>query len=747
MLSDAQIEEIAQAALDALGGNAQSEDDVYPSESIGEGTVMLFDEDSGEQREARIVARMLKGKVWPTQDAMKKYLKEHPDADKSLHKVEETQKTPTKEDDPSPPRAQPEKEPEGVEPKQKKPEEKPTQKPQEKPEQRPAPRKEKQAPQISVGEKLVQQVGEAEAKEWNTHTIHKNQLTFGVTVRFPDGSEKKYGELEPEEKQKVLDAMASGKAAHKGFNDYNKVDSSTYKKNMDNNLARYEDESVQVAKDDSKDEVTKDNISDFSKSLRGNGRNIIKKYSKSMSSISRPMAESYVDTVASSIEEGIKDGSLSGVSQADLDEYVQDDIKRMVHQEIESRGRSLGDHGLRHLVSNTQNSTQMLGELQKSGIKVTGRDKLMAATIMANHDAGYTVGVAATDISKGGAHKAQSETLARDEMDRYSKIFGKDNAEKIAHIIGTHDSTDIDWEADPLASSVRLSDNIALFGRDKVQDLFIRSPKAMNLACRMRLAAEANPKDAKLLDSIKQQLHKVVDSEDFDDSDKESMHRQVSEMNEDKYSTTVDILSRFSGRIKGCKFDASHKVMDVDMAYSPEGQTVDSLFGDAVAGRQFAKFVKDMGGAPVQGKTGKTVFSSKGKEVFQLDIEGFDDEPTNTATTDAMQEFVQKTARTELQDARKRMLPPPDVAERSVDDAFGVLKKSRGKFNDGEWGKIEGLFKEKRGNPDDLNKALAQFPLLESERAYLESRVARIARRISAHLEREAAIARKVTIF
>jgi hypothetical protein len=45
MLSDAQIEEIAQAALDALGGDAQGKDNSPPSES-------------GEQREARIARRI-----------------------------------------------------------------------------------------------------------------------------------------------------------------------------------------------------------------------------------------------------------------------------------------------------------------------------------------------------------------------------------------------------------------------------------------------------------------------------------------------------------------------------------------------------------------------------------------------------------------------------------------------------------------------------------------------------------------
>jgi len=47
------------------------------------------------------IARELVAMEFPTQDAYDKYMKEHPDADKSLHSVKETKKEPAKQEKPA----------------------------------------------------------------------------------------------------------------------------------------------------------------------------------------------------------------------------------------------------------------------------------------------------------------------------------------------------------------------------------------------------------------------------------------------------------------------------------------------------------------------------------------------------------------------------------------------------------------------------------------------------------------------
>ena len=50
--------------------------------------------------ELLVMAKELIGMDFPTQDAMDKYLKDHPDADKSNHRVVKTEKTEPKKDEP-----------------------------------------------------------------------------------------------------------------------------------------------------------------------------------------------------------------------------------------------------------------------------------------------------------------------------------------------------------------------------------------------------------------------------------------------------------------------------------------------------------------------------------------------------------------------------------------------------------------------------------------------------------------------
>jgi len=748
-LSNEQIEEVARKVLHRLKGP-------------DDGTILLLDEKPEETpvREARIAFKMC-ALDFDTRNEYEEYKKTHEiEQGTEIHIKEEEQKSKKPE------------EPSGKQP--SKPGEKPEdKKPGEKPEGG-KPKVEKPYAEVELKDVLEKAVGEHDIADWNTHPLHESQLTRNVSVKFPDGSSKKYKDLTDEEKARVQAAVKNNKVAHKGMNDYTKVDKDTLVKNMANNLGRYEDKGVQESKNESTEPVTKENVEEFTKSVTENAGSVLKKYASAMSKISRPMAERHLKDMTSTIKDGFDDGSLKDVSQADLDEFCRDEMKRMIHQEVETRRRSLGDHGIRHLAGNSKNTMSMLNELKGAGMKITGKDKLMGLSIQANHDMGYTVGEPATTF--GGSHKDNSAELVGQEEERYAKVFGKDSVGKIKEIIRTHDDPEIDWDNEPLKSAVRLSDNISLFNEDKVQDLFIRSPKAMEQACKLRLAAEIEPpkpqqpkeknfklhpeeyskateqykadmeeyqkpetqqkvKGAKSLqEGVKKQLHKIVDEEDFDENDKELMHSQIDEMGEGDFSTTVDILSRYSGRIQGMNFDKDSKVMNVNMKYSPEGQITDSLFGDKVAARQFSKFVEALKGKPIGGKRGQTEFESKGKPVARLNIEDFDKEPEETATTEAMKAFAEKTVRGTLTKVRREILPPPGMVTQDVDKAFKYMQEARDKFTDDEWGTLETVFKTNKDNPKAIAKFLTRMPLLESEEQYLHGKTASIAKRLVASI-------------
>lgn len=595
---------------------------------------------------------------------------------------------------------------------------------------------------IKLQEEIENIVGKGNTSGWNNYGINKSQISYNTVIYFPDGRKEKYKNLNEEEKLRVQEAVRGGKVVHRGMNDYNKVDKETLEKNMFNNLSRYEDSSVELTENKNKSLLTENNVDRFLKELKVNAGNVLKKYYSSMSDVSRPMLEKHIENISSAIKEGITDGSLDNVNEADLDEFCREEIKRMIHQEIETRGRSLGDHGIRHLSSNSDNMFAMLNQID-SGDNITGKDKLMGMSVIVNHDIGYTLGK--PGVSFGGDHRVNSDMIFEQEFDRYEKIFGRDSALKMKIMVRKHDAPELDWANDPLMSSIRLADNISLFGKDKVQDLFIRSEKAMEVICKMRLAVEIEPvkpklpkredfkeleeyKEAvkkynedledynsldiqnkvqyakKLQSETKKELHDIIDKGDFHEYDKELLHRQVDEMSEEGFSTSRDILSRYSGRIEGFTFDRESNVMRVNMGYSPEGLVIDSLFGDNVALKQFDKFVKDMGGKPIEGKVGQTELGVPPTVVLNINNFGNNEE---TAVTKAMKEFINKTPRFSIWRA---------LGMKTLPEAFKELEKGKDKFTASEWKKLESVFKRAK-KISDVSGFLTTLDLLKTEKS------------------------------
>lgn len=574
--------------------------------------------------------------------------------------------------------------------------------------------------QIAVKDLALDRYG-IDAKDFNTHKVYPSQVSGMVQVHFPNGESKRYNQLSIDERSRVDKAMLDGLVASKGLMNYDSVSIGAYNQNQETNLRLFSNPNVKEEVISSKEPATKENIGEFQSQLRDGGRALLKKHSMAMTGLSRPLAEGFVDDISDSIAIGVKDGSLSGISQAKLDGLMRESVKRLVHQEVETRRRSMGDHGIRHVVSNCQNTTKILDELKASGKEITGKQRLMGTIVMVDHDLGYTVGETAVNPAKGGMHKQNSYDLVMSEPDRYNEVFGEEDGEIMREMILTHDAPSLNWDTEPVLAAVRLADNTSLFGNDKVQDLFLRSPRASELACKMYFAASSRSDDRELQERIKDQMRKVVDDE-FEDGERDLMHSQINEMSEGGFSTSKDILSRFSGRLDSFRYNSDTGLMNVNMKYSAEGQMVDKLFGDDVACRQFDKFAKDMGGTAVRGKRGNTVFKNPdGSKAFQLNIDGFDSKPTPHVL--AMREFQKKTARFELQHASSMVASPPSPSDRDISRAKKFLEPSKGKFTDNEWKDLMKAFDSGK-DMDKLFKKLGTWPALESEMSFLLGKTA-----------------------
>ena len=536
---------------------------------------------------------------------------------------------------------------------------------------------------------------------------------------------KKVEETTEEEKPEEEKLKKSPKEKPK--NDYSQenVGIKQFRGNMNNNLEFVARSDIEETKNTSTDPISKDNVDQFTESMVNNVSSVMKKYGTDLlSPETNKRLASQVANTFETVQEAVKDGSLGDVSQADLDEYLREDMKRLIHQEIETKQRSLGDHGIRHVVSNASNTYDMLSKLKDSGVKITGRDMLMALSIQSNHDIGYTVGDSGADAAKGGAHKDNTRKVLDEEKDRYQKIFG-DDSDKFIEIAHHHDSPEIDWKNEPVASSVRLADNLSLFGQDKVQDLFIRSPKAMKMAGKLRLAIEAKKPEA--IQSIVDNLHSHIDQfEDASETDKKLLHGSIDEMTKTDFGlnfTVKDILARYSGRLKGFSYDAENDEMDVEMAYVPESEMLDELFGDELSAKKFNSFAEDMGADSPIGKKSEINFGGKGGKV-KVNINGIDEEPENQKTSEAFSEIVEKTARSQLNHAAFLISPPPE--ESDMDSASKYLQSQKDRFSDSEWKNIEEALGSGK-KPEEIASVIRSFPVTEKELAYLMEKEASLA--------------------
>lgn len=140
----------------------------------------------------------------------------------------------------------------------------------------------------------------------------------------------------------------------------------------------------------------------------------------------------------------------------------------MIAQEHESIGRSLGDHGVRHLMQDTEYTHDILKQLP---FTVEGADdpKMRAMAILAGawHDLGYLSSTARIFLDND--HPRHSAMFYNEHNRKHvESALGKEHADLLHEMILHHADTDIDWHNKPEVSAFSLADNLALFHQEKL---------------------------------------------------------------------------------------------------------------------------------------------------------------------------------------------------------------------------------------------------------------------------------------
>lgn len=311
-------------------------------------------------------------------------------------------------------------------------------------------------------------------------------------------------------------------------------------------------------------------------------------------------------------------GEKAGIKRQALASLLEENVRKLAHQEVESVKRTLGDHGVRHLSVNAHQANRIFDKLEAAGIRISPMDRFMAGQVMLDHDMGYTIPV----IAKGGFaikdnyHPQASAVLVQQQGAKYRKLFGKDYRDFKRHV-ETHSGSGVDWKNDPVGSAVRLADNTHLFA-DKLPEVLFDTDHGVEVLTKLKLADQIVPKSIVTVDKngkekrkrtpeekaefnalvggVRDQLAESVKNRaDLPESTKKLLANAVAEIG----GATPDFaISRLAGRSPEFEYDKKSGDMKVSIEQSPARLAIGEIFGETEKDKQFKKMLEDFGTNP-----------------------------------------------------------------------------------------------------------------------------------------------------
>ncbi len=304
-----------------------------------------------------------------------------------------------------------------------------------------------------------------------------------------------------------------------------------------------------------------------------------------------------------------------GFSAADAYKLVASNLALVSYQDKAASENMLGDHGVRHLLGHNIKATEQLADgLEKQGVPVGPKDRLLMHQAMILHDLGYAMDSVRNPINSEGlkgqdaGHNVLAARYVRerslDPNDPITKLFGASDMEIMHRSILYHDKdanggpgVEFSMTSTPtqeqramnIETMTRIADNSHAF-EDKLPELLYREPKSLKTLRLMKTAGELG--DGALLKDLKSDLSSYIsENPNLAKDDKEALLQSASSLGPESYRFSV-------GRIAGSKptFDVAPdgKVI-LDVMESDTHQQTVGLFGLA-SFNQMEKFILDCTG-------------------------------------------------------------------------------------------------------------------------------------------------------
>jgi hypothetical protein len=264
-----------------------------------------------------------------------------------------------------------------------------------------------------------------------------------------------------------------------------------------------------------------------------------------------------------------------GVSDADIEPLAKLAADHLLAMEMETQTQPLGDHGVHHLMGDTDRTLDILRVIPGNE---NPTPEQMAEVYLTGifHDSGYLTEPGR--IQLGGHAKWAQMHYDANVRPAVAKALGEEAAARISQNIKTHSTKDIDWENDAIGSAMRVSDNTSLFEQDKLPPMLREIPGNIDVLFEMQ--------QGKLdLDSGKKAISENIKSSSLSPRVKGRMQETIELINKATPKTTLSMLG---GTVDKVSWKDDH--VAITLKEAPELSKWNTLLD--VGQRQFAKFAE-----------------------------------------------------------------------------------------------------------------------------------------------------------
>ena len=181
----------------------------------------------------------------------------------------------------------------------------------------------------------------------------------------------------------------------------------------------------------------------------------------------RALLDRFVRETRELLESCLKQRAVQGLDAPTAYGLLRDLVHKLLYQELVSRGRGMGDRGIRRILGNVQLAEHVYAQLRRRP-DFNIRDRLLMRITHVHQDLGFTAYAARVSFRGGKLHRAYGARIFTDEMNRYRPLLTHDELDQVRVAVATHSHEELPFSATRFLALVRAVDHLAPFAPHRV---------------------------------------------------------------------------------------------------------------------------------------------------------------------------------------------------------------------------------------------------------------------------------------